>query len=58
MNTTDKLAEQILCHLEKQKFYDWYTSGRFDTYIRGDLPKITKEEIIKDIKQLFTLTEH
>ncbi len=48
-------AEDILNTLEKQRFADWYNNGRFDSYICGDLPKISKEEILDDVKKMFNI---
>jgi hypothetical protein len=52
----NKTAMEILNTLEGQRFADWYNTGKFDHFIRDDLPTITQEEIIKDIKRLFRLT--
>lgn len=49
------IAEIILDGLEKQTFADWYNKGHFDAYISGDIPPISKEVVIADIKKLFKL---
>ena len=59
-NETRKQAENILLTLERQQFADWYTAGKFDTYITGEFPKgdprrPSKEDILKDIVRLFRL---
>lgn len=42
--------------LTKQSFWDWYTDdGRFEKYIRGDEYCPIKEEILKDISEMFGL---
>ena len=51
----DQQAEKILNTLELQRFADWYNSGRFNAYISGDLPTVSKEDIINDIKRMFRL---
>ena len=47
---------EILNALEGRRFADWYNTGKFNAYISGELPQVTKEEIIEDIKRLFRLT--
>lgn len=49
------IQEIILEAIQGQKFADWYNTGRFDDYITGQEPKITKEEILKDIVKIFKL---
>ena len=51
----DQLAEKILNTLERQWFADWYNTGNFDKYISGDLPPVSKEQIIADVKKMFKL---
>jgi hypothetical protein len=53
---TNKNAMEILNALEGRRFADWYNTGKFNAYISGELPQVTKEEIIEDIKRLFRLT--
>jgi hypothetical protein len=53
-----KTSEKIFEELTRQRFADWYTSGRFDSYITGEYPKghedhVSKEEILKDIREMF-----
>lgn len=48
----------VLERLNSQKFADWYNSGRFDSWITGEFPegdprRITQEQILDDIKQMF-----
>lgn len=51
----DQVIEKIFQTLLRQKFADWYNSGRFDQWISGDLPGIEDEEIKEDIRNLFGL---
>lgn len=51
MNDKQK-AEIIYNILGSQRFADWETD-RFGRHIAGDLPEITKEEILTDIYQMF-----
>ena len=51
-----EIAAKILSTLEKQKFATWYSEGGdFDRYICGDLPKISKDEILAQIVKMFNL---
>lgn len=52
------IARRILRGLEKQKFADWYNTGDFDNYIRGEYPdddprQPTPASIENDIKDMF-----
>jgi len=54
------MAEKILNGLDKARFADWYTAGKFDVYISGDYPvgdprQPTKEQILEDIVSMFHL---
>jgi hypothetical protein len=61
MNREQKaMAEKILNGLDKARFADWYTAGKFDVYISGDYPvgdprQPTKEQILEDIVSMFHL---
>jgi hypothetical protein len=48
-------AETILRLLTSQDFADWYNKGRFDSYITGSEPPISKTEILDDIQKMFKL---
>lgn len=48
----DNKVQSIFDTLTTQRFYDWYM-GKFDDWISGEENAPTKEEILKDIKQLF-----
>jgi len=48
-----KLIRNILNRLSSQKFSEWYNSGNFDRWIRGELPSVTDEQIQKEIESLF-----
>jgi hypothetical protein len=51
---TEKLIENILDTLGKQKFDDWYSNnGNFGKWITGDLTAPSQEQIKAEIKQLF-----
>lgn len=44
-------AENLLNVFTSQSFFDWYCNGgRFDNYIKGELPTPTKEDILRDIQ--------
>lgn len=54
------LAQKILERLDTQRFADWYNKGAFDDYVTGAYPKedlrhTTKDDILKDIVDLFKL---
>lgn len=54
-NLQKLLAKQILETLSKQTFANWYNLGRFDDYITGELPRVSEDEILSDIVELFNL---
>jgi hypothetical protein len=56
LSTSDVLAEQIYHTLTLQRFSDWYgDNGNFGKHILGDLPTVTRETVINDIKRLFRI---
>jgi hypothetical protein len=56
--TKQEIIEKILQTLQRQKFNDWYSEGgRFDLWISGENPRLTKDQIKEDISALFGLTE-
>lgn len=50
----ENVAKLILEGLSRQKFADWYNTGRFDDYITGEKP-LSEQEILADIVKLFNL---
>jgi hypothetical protein len=52
-----EIAKKILNALELQKFADWYNAGNFDHWISGDLPTISDEQILEEIKEIFQLKD-
>jgi hypothetical protein len=44
--------EQIFALLERQSFADFYNDGKFDSYIAGDVPEVTKAEALAELKTL------
>jgi hypothetical protein len=48
-----EIAESILSRLESKRFAEWYNNGAFDHYISGDLPTVSKEEILAAVKDMF-----
>lgn len=49
------IAEQIHTAIMSNKFYRWYTSGKWDLYISGHPDAVSYSEIVDDIKDLFKL---
>lgn len=49
------VAEQIHTAIMSNKFYNWYSSGKWDLYISGHPDACSYFEIIEDIKDLFKL---
>lgn len=48
-------VESVLSMIEGQRFYDWH-QAKFADYIGGD-SKITKEEILNDLKQMLNFED-
>jgi len=41
---TDELLNMIISMMQSQKFADWYTTGRFDEFISGDMVNMSLDE--------------
>jgi hypothetical protein len=50
--TKEEMAQKILFTLERDPFYRWY-EGIFVEYLEADEEAPSKEEILKDIINLF-----
>lgn len=50
------IAEMILSTLERQKFTDFYNTGDFDRYIRGEEDAKSRDEILEEIVKLFRIS--
>lgn len=55
MNKTN--LDKLIMLLESERFFQWYTTGRFDEYTTGDLAHVMKisndkarEIVVKDLK--------
>lgn len=55
MSKKQIIIQKIKDALSQQRFADWYNSGNFDKWIRGDLPEVTDKTIEQDIARLFRL---
>jgi hypothetical protein len=58
--TDHQIAQKILNTLEKQRFANWYSLGRFDDYIvvahpEGDPQHVSRDDVLNDIIDLFGL---
>ena len=45
-------TKQVLEMLVRQNFYEWYNKGNFDTWITGDHPKVSDDQVISDLDEM------
>lgn len=50
----DELAKKIELALSRQPFFEWYNED-YEEFIQGTEEAKSKEEILEDIKKLFSL---